>query len=323
VKLLEDADDNDAIVVANTPSGLAPAIRPDTSALVQLFDTPGRPVAVGDRFVLRDAGRRETVAGGVVLDADPGVIKRRDKDELKRLRAREGLAGDDLAAQIVAERGAVRGEELGRLAGVDAEPGFRIDAAYARRLAGDAVKLVTEHHRTHALATGMPLHELGDGLHIDADLLDELFPQWPLVRDGATVRLPDRDGALPPDQRPIADAALDKLRSGGASPPSLAEAGLRADLAKALERGGELVVLNADIAYPTDVWVVMRTRVVDLISANGPITVAQAREALGTSRKYAVPLLEHLDATGVTRRTGDHRELGPRGRELANKETTK
>ena len=42
------------------------------------------------------------------------------------------------------------------------------------------------------------------------------------------------------------------------------------------------------------------------------VTVAQVRDALGTTRKYALPLLAHLDATGVTRRRGDLRIAGPR-----------
>ena len=58
-------------------------------------------------------------------------------------------------------------------------------------------------------------------------------------------------------------------------------------------------------------------RVVGFVADNGDATVAQIRDAVGTSRKYAVPMLEKLDETGVTRRKGDVRELGPRGRELA------
>jgi selenocysteine-specific elongation factor len=55
-----------------------------------------------------------------------------------------------------------------------------------------------------------------------------------------------------------------------------------------------------------------RTRVRALIESGGPVTVAQIRDALQTSRKYAVPLCEWLDATGATRRQGDLRALGPR-----------
>jgi selenocysteine-specific elongation factor len=173
-------------------------------------------------------------------------------------------------------------------------------------------------HDAHPLAPGMPVHELGGQLRIDGALLNELLDGWSLHRTGAAVTLPDRDSALPPDQRAKADAAIDKLRAGGASPPSLAAAGLSVDLAKALERAGELVLVNADIGYPSDVWNDMRGRIVQLIAARGPATVAQIREALGTSRKYAVPLLERLDADGITQRAGDVRSLGPRGRALAS-----
>src|SRR5581483_9823143 len=189
VKLLEDADDNEAIVVANSASGLVPAVRPDSSALVQLFYGRGLPVAVGDRFVLRDVGRRETVAGGVVLDTDPGVVRRGDKPELKRLRAREGLTGEDLVRQIVSERGAVHGAELARLA-------------------DKAPQLVKAYHDAHPLAAGMPLHELGGQLRVDDALLNELLEGWPLRRIGAAVTLPGHDSALPPAQRTIADAAI-------------------------------------------------------------------------------------------------------------------
>ncbi len=320
VKLLEDADDNNAIVVANTPSGLAPAIRPGSSALVQLFYGRGLPVAVGDRFVIRDVGRRETVAGGVVLDADPGVIRRRDKAQLRRLRAREGLSGTELAQTIVAERGAVRGDELARLAGTPgADASYVIDAGYEARLRERAMQLVGTHHESHPLAPGIPAHELAGGLGIDETLLADLLVRWQgaLVRDGGAVKLPQRTGALPADRRAAADAALDKLRSAGASPPALRDVGVPPDLAKALERAGELVVLSAEIGYPSDVWNDIQRRLVDMIASNGPVTVSQVREELGTSRKYAVPLLERLDAGGITRRIGDVRDLGTRGRELA------
>jgi selenocysteine-specific elongation factor len=319
VKLLEDADSNEAIVPAGTPSGPAPAIRPGGRALVQLFYGRGLPVGVGDRFVIRDVGRRETVAGGVVLDNDPGTVRRADGEALSRLRVREGLTGDELARRIVAERGAVRGDELARLAGVRTAPGYVVDEAYARRLAHEALRLVAAYHDAHPLARGMPLHELGDALGVDGALMDELLPTWSLERDGAAVALADRDSGLPAGHRAVADAALARLRAAGASPPALSDVGLRTDLAKALERSGELIVLGADIGYPADVFMHMQRRVVDLIADGGPATVSQLREVLGTSRKFAVPFLERLDAAGVTRRTGDTRELGPRGRELVQR----
>jgi selenocysteine-specific elongation factor len=101
------------------------------------------------------------------------------------------------------------------------------------------------------------------------------------------------------------------------SPPSLKELGAPVALVKAMERAGELVVIGGGIAFPADVWDDIVQRVVRTITTGGPATVSQLREALSTTRKYAVPLLEKLDATGITRRSGDVRELGAEGRARA------
>jgi selenocysteine-specific elongation factor len=54
-----------------------------------------------------------------------------------------------------------------------------------------------------------------------------------------------------------------------------------------------------------------RAKVRAAIEGDGPMTVAQIRDLLGTSRKYAVPLCEWLDQTGATLRRGDLRAIGP------------
>jgi selenocysteine-specific elongation factor len=321
VKFLEDANNSDAIVAANTPSGLAPALRPGTSVLVQLFYARGLPVGVGDRFVLRDVGRRETVAGGIVLDQSPGVIRRSDESALQRLRAREGLAGAELAAAIVAERGAIRKDELQALAGVsgtdDGSAPYVIDARYGEEFARRVRDLVAKHHAEHPLEPGIPAEHLRHALEVDPELFEQLLPRSEVVREGAIVRALEHSVTLSPEQRTDADRALAALRSGGSSPPAMRDIGLSAELAKAMERVGEIVLVTPEIAYASEVWRDIEATVARFIASTGPATVAQIRDAIGTSRKYAVPLLEKLDATGVTRRKGDVRELGPRGRELA------
>jgi selenocysteine-specific elongation factor len=133
------------------------------------------------------------------------------------------------------------------------------------------------------------------------------------------VRLPSHGAAIADEQRGAADEFLDRLRAGGTSPTPLTELGAPVALVKALERAGELVVVAPAIAYASDVYDAIVALVVRTIGEGGAATVSQLREALGTTRKYAVPLLEKLDATGITRRNGDVRELGPRGRELATR----
>ena len=318
IKLIGEVSDSDAIVAVSTPSGPAPALKPGGSAFVQLFSARALPVDVGDRFVLRDVGRREVVAGGVVVDQHPGTIRRGDPAEIARLRAREGLVGAELAERIVAERKVIASAELRVLSGtVLSGAAFEVDAGYAGHVAERARSLVERYHDEHPLEIGMPRDELRVALQLQPDAFAYLLPTFRgLAVDGNHVRSAERRSHLDAGQRAAADGALGALRAAGATPPTVTAAGLPIQLAKTLEREGELVFISRDIAYPSDVWQDIERRVAQQIDAAGPVTVAQVRDLLGASRKYAVPLLEKLDATGVTRRKGDVRELGPRGREL-------
>ncbi len=332
VKFLEDR--SDAIVAVTAGGVLVAGIRPGSGLLVQIFCDRPMPVAPGDRFVIRDVGRGTTVAGGCVLDtAVRGTIRRGDEDAITRLRSREGIEPIEIARRIVAERGLARRDELVAEAGV---VGAELDAAswddvdvigevFIERerllaLRTTAVELVAAHHRDHPLDAGMPRDDLVRELGVKySSLVAAWTRDGTLAVSGSAVRLASHGPAIGAQDRDAADRVLERLRAGGTSPTPLVEIGAVTDLVKAMERAGELVGVGGGIAYPSDVWDDIVGRVVRLIDDGGPATVSQLREALGTTRKYAVPLLEKLDATGVTRRNGDVRELGPRGRELATR----
>jgi selenocysteine-specific elongation factor len=103
---------------------------------------------------------------------------------------------------------------------------------------------------------------------------------------------------------------LDSIGKAGFTPPLTKELGADPVLLRALVEAGELVPIG-DFYLTGDRAQQARTVVRDRIEAGGPVTVAAIRDLLGTSRKYAVPLCEWLDATGATRRHGDTRVLGP------------
>jgi selenocysteine-specific elongation factor len=310
-------------------------IAPGATALAEVFCDRGLPIVPGDRFVIRDVGRWETVAGGSVVDQSPPHLRRGDLEVLARLYAREGMRGAVLAEHVLVERRALPRHELAELTGASDEElqdaiartgewvtsDYVISKEHARTLPSKTADALKEFHESNPLAAGMPVEDLSRVLEVDRAVVGELIGPWQkggvIVRDGNVVRLPDRGTQLTPEQRSEADRALAALRRGGPSPPGLRELGVPRSLAKALERSGEIVLVTPDIAYPADVWSGIRDHVVELISTKGPATVAQVRESVSTSRKYAVPLLEHLDATGITRRNGDVRELGPRGKELS------
>jgi selenocysteine-specific elongation factor len=94
----------------------------------------------------------------------------------------------------------------------------------------------------------------------------------------------------------------------------LAELGRRFDAAliRGLVRTGQLVQVSQDLVFPAETMAGIRDLVKQRIAAGGPFTVAEFRDLVGASRKYAVPLLEYLDQAGFTRRQGDVRVLGPK-----------
>jgi len=306
--------------------------------LVEIFTSRQLPIIPSDRFVIRDVGRWATVAGGVVIDAQPSKLRRDDEAVLTDLRTRETLRGGDLAAWIVRKRGVVTWDELRAASGLgDATIGDGVSEASGfsqdgyifareteRSLYVTIVDALREFHAQHPLEGGMPFTAVQELAGIPSGAFDvwiaDMQEDHVLIVDGSLLRLPEHSGTeLSADDRLVADRALDTLRDAATSPPELRDVGLSAELARALERNGKLVFLTPTTAYPADVWHDIERRVVGFIVDNGSATVAQIRDAVGTTRKYAVPLLEKLDATGVTRRKGDVRELGPRGRELAER----
>jgi selenocysteine-specific elongation factor len=104
------------------------------------------------------------------------------------------------------------------------------------------------------------------------------------------------------------------LAEAGVSPPTPAELMTRLrvseDLIQALIDQGELVSVAPDLIYRADTFADMVIKIRELIAEHGSVTVATARDALDTSRKYALALLEHLDERRITRRVGDTRVLG-------------
>jgi selenocysteine-specific elongation factor len=280
---------------------------------------------VGDRFVLREEGRHETVGGGVVLDVEP-PRRFAYPPHLAALDVRLGATREAVATSLVGERGAVRADDLRMWVGAappnDLRAGDWVVAEPVRAAVREAaILLLTEHHRAHPLEEGAPLALVreaagraarGAGAPGDPDLADAVLAALAsaedLVRTATTVRLPSHRVAL--DER-AADVQrlLDAI--GGAResrPPTvrdLVAQGIAPALIDAAARAGSVVRIAPDIVVTPS----LVDRALDLIrarSADG-ISVSAIREGLDTSRKYAVPLAEWLDRAGRTVRRGDLR----------------
>jgi selenocysteine-specific elongation factor len=291
-----------------------------------------RPIVaeVGDRFVLREAGRRQTVGGGVILDVDPPA--RAGADPAARLGTRERARGSQLAELVVAERGAVRAADVPVLAGTapDAVEGAVVLGPWlvARSALEGLVEAVRtalqEFHAREPMRPGPEVVEVRRAMAsrrpdlvpaleqgLAGEILGSLEREAILVREGTAVRLATHRVTLG-EREAEAERLVARIRSAEPSPPTVRElqtSGHPRDLLEACVRVGRLVRISDDLLVTPDF--AARAEEVAREEAGRPegLTVSRYREVLGTSRKYALPLLGWLDDRGVTRRQGDVRRL--------------
>ena len=259
------------------------ALAPGDEGAVRLFLPAGLPLLPGDRFVLRESGRDETVGGGEVLDISP--VLRASK-----------AAPDRSIDRVVRERGWVTVEELERLTGerVPATVGEWVTTpeglAELRQILTDRVE--------EAGAAGIDLAAFDERDRAVLQQLDGVLVDAGRVRPAGSID--------PYEEHPF----LEALRSGGFTPPA-ADGVDRGDL-RELVRRGHAVQRDGVVFHREAIEEAGRIAAELLESSPGGFTVAQFRDATGASRKYALPLVAELDARGVTRRRDDLRIGGPR-----------
>ncbi|EHR60965.1 selenocysteine-specific translation elongation factor [Saccharomonospora cyanea] len=292
-------------LVAHVGAAAVPCrVRPLGTDLARLTLARELPLRAGDRGLLRDPGEHSVPAGFDVLDPRPPALRRRGA---ARARAAE-LAGDDPADAYVRRHGAVAITELHALGWT--VPGARVGRwavadELPRRLATRVAELVSDWRERHPLSAGLPVESLRHTLDVPEELLDAALADTGLtVRDGV-VADPTRTPRLPESVERAVRAVERRLaREPFAAPEAgdLAEVGLGPKHLAAAERAGRLLrIADGVVLAPGALDEAVRV----LTGLPEPFTVSQARRALGTTRRVAVPLLERLDAEGRTRRASD------------------
>jgi len=278
------------------------------------------PVEPGDRLVLRDPGRHAVAAGAVVLDADPPVLRRRWA-AAARASALEDSRNRDPAAALaeqVRRRGAARRADLEALGVVTSDDsavlvvgGWLVDADLWGQWQEGLRAAVDERSRTDPLDPRLTGEAARRILDIpDRALLVALAQATGLEYvDGRVSRPGSRTSSLG-----AAEAGLAELERHLGQQPSLAPEkpdldcwGLASRELAAAERTGRVVRLAEDVVLlPTGPAQAMRV----LAALPQPFTTSQARQALSTTRRVAIPLLEHLDRRGWTvRLDSGHRQV--------------
>ncbi len=259
------------------------ALGPGEVGHARLYFDHALPLMLGDRFVLRESGRGETIGGGRILDPEP--VRRAAK-----------AAPDDSIERIIAEHEWIDAEHLERLTGERRPPTLGRWIVHPPALA--ALTEALQHLIDESGPLGLDLAGLDAHQRAVLDRLDDVEV------DGSHVRR--RDVADPlAGHRFVAALEAQPFQP---PPPDGVD---RGELRELVRRG---LVVEQDGIFFASASVELAARDMARMLAAQPdgVTVAEVRERWSTSRKYAMPLLAVLDATGVTRRRGDVRIGGRR-----------
>ncbi len=311
-------------------------LRGGEAGWVQLFATQPVVALDGDRFILRVPSPTATVAGGVIVDSAARRHRRRDPAVLQDLAARERA---DPATSAVLELGkhpwGLKETELAGRLGVSAAQletilAPLIDRGAVRRLNSRrltrqqweqlmtrVLSVLTAYHEAQPLRRGMPKEELRSRTGIPAELFAELLTvlaaDQAVVDQGGEVAAADHHPTLTSDQEAAIGAFVAELEGQPFNPPPLPDLVRRYRLTPALLQylvlDGRVVRVNEDTAFARSAYDDAVRRLRRHLIEHRTLTVAAARDVLGSSRRYVLPLLEWLDAQKITRRVGDDRIL--------------
>lgn len=310
-------------------------LAPGEAALAQLHCLAPVAVPARERCILRVASPARTVAGGLILDPEATRLRRHDPGVLARLSALVGASSCEILAREVARAGHA-GLPLGRLARLSG-----LSPARAAELL-QTLPIILGRSRTavmrpvfEALLADVPrcLAPYLDGLSREAlgtaspgvgrmvldDAISHLVGAGVLRQEGGFVRLrhPDTEQARVRQELNEAGRLAELLRRAGLHPPdaeSVAPDPSRRRLVERLVREGTVIratdrVQKREVLFHRDAVEAAKRCLAPLLAQPLGLLVGEAGAALGVSRKFSVPLLEHLDAVQFTRRIGDRRGL--------------
>lgn len=293
-------------------------LRPLGDSAVRVQLPTALPLVGGDRAILRNPGTQHIVTGLQVADVDPPQLRRRGAARIRATQLGDDSVGASRLADEVHRRGWVRADGLERLglAVEDDVPGVRRQGAWLvsdsqwRSWATLLRALVSNQQRTDPLEPGVPEDAAVRALDLPVrGWLAELAHEAGAELGGGRVQLA---GAKP--DLGAAEAGLQVIEARLAENPwaapeqhELDDAGLGARELAAAVRLGRIIRLPGEIVLlPSAPALAMRR----LSALPQPFTTSDARQTLDTTRRVAIPLLEHLDSRGWTRRLdGSRREV--------------
>ena len=317
---------------------------PGGSCYARLRLTKPLPCKRRDRFVVRFYSPIETIGGGIILDSLPNSRVSRGKRAIDALQIRERGNSGEIAALAAFELGGVFSEtDLCRHADFDIKtcrevigdlsadgcvlqllPGKYISADLLETLGGKCRQLLADYHETYPLRAGMNVAELRQKL-LPGAATAETGAVLNALRDNGTIGLSEKEAILPgftitytASQRKIKEKILQEFTKAGYDVPSQDELSViftkseKREFEQVFESmvsDGVLIMLSPQVYWLNSSYEKAVGELREHFEKNSEITLAGCRDLLGTSRKYALAFLEHLDGKQATHMLGDARKL--------------
>jgi len=324
------------------------AVRPGEKGYAQVRLEEPVIARRGDRFVIRTYSPMRVVAGGTILDPTASKVREKHFPEVLEQMHILHEGNNEEVVELLIERRGVGGLEERELLRFglsmdevrdtlkDLEEGKRViksgnllfSLKVVEKKRRELLEQVKTFMRNNALAWGMDREELKSALGlVDSPLFDILIERGieagEVFVKGSMIRVGTKDMILSQDDSEKLKAVEEKIRSKGFEFVRIEEleghAGDRNALVNSirlLEERGRIRRITAGAYMHADLYREVITSVRDVMIAEGSVSVGKFKEMFGVSRKFAVPLLEHLDTVGFTRREGNERVPGPRMDEM-------
>lgn len=303
-------------------------IMPGASGWVQIRTQEKVPVVRGDSLVVRDT--ENTLGGGQVLEPKAPRRKRNDSETIKVLETiASGSSEDVLCNALVgiepvtlAQLSGATGTNIsevetavetleaeGRIKRLGEDSSYIISTGGWQSTGEIATSTLTAFHRSYPLRQGMPLQDFRGQLKLKsaafAAVSSSLISEGLISTNKATVKIPSHEPTLSPDQETEAADFLKLIATDRYSPSTERPIGI--EILQYLSERGDVVRISGDIVYPADAYEEMEAKIIASGADGAEISITSVREMFGTSRKYTLAVLEHMDSKGLTRRTGDSR----------------
>jgi selenocysteine-specific elongation factor len=317
-------------------------LRPGESGLAQIRLEESLAPRYEDRFILRSYSPVHTVGGGIILDVLPPrrtTLKDSERELLDALLHHDTTAASTgllasravpmTSAQVAAAIGIPRADVADELNRADLErfkvgqDTYFVTAETLGSLLDSISRELLEFHEADAKATGMAEAALHNRVDARMDekvfdaVLDVATERGVAVVSGGQVGHPEAASTAKAAQADAGDALLAEIRKQGLQPSTVSElaeaAGVDPNVARnaltQLVLDKSVVRLGPEMHFDADAIAGADKAIRERLASGNGATAAELRDALGVTRKHAIPLLEYFDAQGLTRRDDDLRYL--------------